>query len=327
MRISMVSTTDMNNRAEKVSIDFQAMGTDISVDIVLEKSGEEIEILRGQEAIEKVKEIFFANEKIFSRFLEDSELSKMNGSIGKEVAVSEKMFTVLELCVKFYELSSGYFDPRVLETLEKIGYDKDFRSNDLSSEKEKNIGLEKIDTKLQDDLILDAEKRSVVIKKRIDTTGIAKGFTVDEAAQFLESGGWKNFVVDAGGDMFARGLDEEKKEWTIGIEGLDENRLRLKLRDEGIATSGISRKRWNLGGKKVHHLINPKDPENFSYDIKTVTVIEEKTVEADGRAKVLVLMGKERGLQFANEKNIKALFLDYRGNVYLSERMKENIAG
>lgn len=99
----------------------------------------------------------------------------------------------------------------------------------------------------------------------------------------------------------------------------------LKLKNEGIATSGISRKKWEAGGKKFHHLINPKDTENFSFDLKTVTVIREKTVEADGRAKVLFLMGKVKGLEFANRNNLKALFLDYKGNVYLSEKMKENV--
>lgn len=317
--------TDMNNKARKISADFRAMGTDVSAEIIFKGDAVEEEKDRAQKDIESVKEIFSANEKIFSRFREDSELAKMNASLGKEIVVSEKMLAVLELCVKFYGLSFGYFDPRIIDNLEKIGYDKDFRSNDLNDEKEKSIELEKIDAGLQDDLILDAEKKTAVIRRRIDTTGIAKGFTVDEAAHFLESMGWKNFVVDAGGDMFAQGLDEENHEWEIGVEGLDDSKIRLRLKDEGIATSGISRKRWNLGGKKVHHLINPKDPGNFSCDVKTVTVIEEKTVEADGRAKVLVLMGKEKGLQFANEKNMKALFLDYRGNVYISERLKENI--
>lgn len=302
-----------------------AMGTDVSVEIVLEGGVDGSENARAQKDIESVREIFSANEKVFSRFRDDSELAKINSNLGKEVVVSEKMFAVLKLCMKFHGLSGGYFDPRIIDNLEKIGYDKDFRSNDLSSEAEKNIELKKIDTKLQEDLIADVEKKSVTTKKRIDTTGIAKGFTVDESAQFLKSQGWKNFVVDAGGDMFAQGLDEENHEWEIGVEGLDDSKIRLRLKDEGIATSGISRKRWKIGEKKVHHLINPKDPENFSYDVKTVTVIERKTVEADGRAKVLVLIGKEKGLQFANEKNIKALFLDYRGNVYLSEKMKENI--
>lgn len=298
------------------------MGTDISAEIFFGHLMSKDAIV---EVLEKIREIFAENEKIFSRFQEDSELSKINNSVGKEIAVSEKMFAVLQLCLKFNKISGGYFDPRIIENLEKIGYDKDFGINDFNSVESQEIELEKFETDLQEDVILNAEHKTVLIKKRIDTTGIAKGYTVDEAAQYLKSQSIGNFVVDAGGDMYAYGKNSEDQIWKIGVEGMDDNMIMLSLNNEGIATSGISRKRWIRGEKKVHHLINPKDPDNFSYDIKTVTVIEKETVEADGRAKVLVLMGKEKGLEFADKNNIKALFLDYKGNVYLSKAIKEKI--
>ncbi|MFA7209573.1 MAG: FAD:protein FMN transferase [Parcubacteria group bacterium] len=312
----------MNNRMKRASAEFQAMGTDVSVEIIDGGAS-------ADGCLRNVEKIFSGNENIFSRFREDSELAMLNRNLGKEVRVSDKMYEVLELCVKFYGLSEGYFDPRVLANLEKIGYDKDFRANDLNSKEDRQIGLEKINRDLQEDLVLPvgqpAGEKTVLIRRRIDTTGIAKGYSVDEAARYLKKEGFKNFMVDAGGDMFASGVDGKNESWQIGIEGMDDGDFVLKLDDEGIATSGISRKRWQIGGKKFHHLVNPKAPENFSFDIKTVTVIAEKTVEADGRAKVLVIMGREEGLRFANENNIKALFLDYRGNVYLSKMIKENI--
>lgn len=296
------------------------MGTDVSVDIIADSTDTADKAGR---AIAEIKNIFAKNEKIFSRFRDDSELAVLNSNLNKETEVSREMKEVLELCVKFNKLSGGYFDPRVIGNLERIGYDKDFREIGVFVEVGE-IGLESFAERLENNLILDAKKSMVIFQKRMDTTGIAKGYTVDEAARSLLKSGFKNFIVDAGGDMYAAGSDADK-DWTIGIEGLEENKFMLKLKDAGIATSGISRKRWTIGGQKFHHLINPKDPEKFSFDIKTVTVIADKTVEADGRAKVLVLMGKEKGLKFANGNNIKALFLDYRGNVYLSEGIKEDV--
>jgi FAD:protein FMN transferase len=304
------------------SVSFHAIGTEVSVDIVLT---ENISDDLARQAIEKVKNIFQKNEKIFSRFRDDSELSFLNANIDQEVVISKEMSEVLELCLKFNKLSGGYFDPRIIGNLEKIGYDKDFKTNNPSSEAEKEVAFEKISGSFADDIVLDPIKRSVRIKKRIDTTGIAKGYTVDEAAQYLLSEGFKNFIVDAGGDMYAAGFNDEGVPWRVAIEGIEEKKLMLKMTGAGLATSGIDRKRWTIGDKKFHHLINPKDPENFSYDIKTVSIVEEKTVEADGRAKVLVLMGKVKGLAFANQNNIKALFLDYKGNVYLSEAIKSYI--
>lgn len=298
------------------------MGTDVSVEIA-DRDGLNAD-RRGHNLFGEVENIFRKNEKIFSRFDADSELSLINNNLGKEIEISNEMLEVLELCLKFNKISEGYFDLRIIGNLEKIGYRGDFKKlnfDDMAGE----VELEKIKGDLETDLIVNKEKKTVLARKRIDTTGIAKGYTVDEAAEFLKTKGFDNFTVDAGGDMYAAGVNSEQQAWKIGIEGLEDDKLMLKLKNEGIATSGISRKRWTLGGKKFHHLINPTDPENFSFDIKTVTVIENKTVEADGRAKVLVLMGKTKGLEFANKNNIKALWLDYRGNVYLSEAIKENV--
>lgn len=309
------------NNFRKVESAFSAMGTDVSVEIIAGTG----EIEKAEAAIKQVKGIFAKNEKTFSRFRGDSELSLLNKHLGRETAVSPEMQAVLELCLKFYRLSEGYFDPRIIGNLERSGYDKDFRRSDLNQPEAAEIKLEKIQGELKNDLVLNSEKATALIKRRIDTTGIAKGYTVDEAAEYLIRAGFKNFLVDAGGDMYAAGGAAGNSDWKIGIEGLDDSRIMLRLKDEGIATSGISRKHWTVGAKKFHHLVNPKDPGNFSFDIKTVTVIENKTVEADGRAKVLVLLGKEKGLEFANKNKLKALFLDYRGNVYLSAAIKYRV--
>ncbi len=300
---------------------FRAMGTDISVDIVSEKE----KGFEAEEAFQEIKKIFEKNEKIFSRFNPDSELSEINRNIGKEVAISPEMFELLELCLKFYDISDGYFDPRIIGNLEKAGYDKDFRSHDFNERAEREIILEKIGGDLKKDLTLKNGKRTVLIKKRIDTTGIAKGYTVDQAADHLKKMGFRNFIVEAGGDMRAAGKNQDSEVWKVGVEGIEDERLMLNLENESVATSGISRKRWQIGEKKFHHLIDPKDPEKFSFDIKTVTVIGKETVEADGWAKILLLMGREKGLEFANQNGLRALFLDYKGNAYLSRNMKQNL--
>lgn len=299
------------------------MGTEVQIDLILKNENEKE---RGNMALKKVQKIFAEQEKIFSRFNPESELSQINRSLGKKINISEPMKEVLALCLKFNRIMRGYFDPRVMESLEKIGYDKDFQSHNLNDEAAALPKLENSDKKLEEELVLDCEENTVLVSRRIDTTGIAKGFAVDKAAKYLKEAGWKNFLVDAGGDMSAAGDSQDDRGWSIGVEGLENNSVQIRLQNEGIATSGISRKRWLRGGKKVHHLINPKNPEEFSHDLKTVTVVAQETVEADGRAKSLFLMGREEGLKFANEEGIKCLFLDYKNNIYVSEKFKENLA-
>lgn len=313
-----------NNRFENKDVTedfFEAMGTEVSLKIVF---SEETTDERKGELKKKVRNIFEKNEKTFSRFRGDSELSKINLNLGVKIPVSPQMLKVLLLCERFHELSNGFFDPRVISNLKKIGYKKDFKEY-LSFCKDNETRLNKATEVLSDDLEIFSKDKKIITKKEIDTTGIVKGYTVDLATKFLQDEGLNNFIVDAGGDMFAQGLNQDGEKWKIGIEGLEEGKTLLEISNLGIATSGISRKRWKIGKEEFHHLINPKNPSKFSFDLKTVTVIEEKTVEADGRAKSLFLMGRKAGLEFANKNEIKALFLDYNENVYLSEKIQENV--
>ena len=184
--------------------------------------------------------------------------------------------------------------------------------------------FDKIESDLNDNLKIKNGK--IFFGRRMDFSGIAKGYITDLGAKFLKKRGWRNFLVDSGGDVFAAGENVNGEKWRIATEGVPEKKLMLNISDKGIATSGISRKKWEIGGKKFHHLINPKNPSYFSHELRTVSVIEKNTENADGRAKVLVLLGKEKGMKFAKKNKIAAVFLDYKGNIFASPEAKQYLA-
>ena len=303
-------------------LDFKALGTDVRIEIILGIiSCEKKE--KAQDDLEKAKNIFFAKEKIFSRFDSDSELSKLNKNTSIWQKASSDMLYLAGRALYYNDISGGLYDPRVIEVLEKIGYDKDFKKKDFSKI-ELPSDFSSVKNALSDDLKVKNNK--IFFARRMDFSGIAKGYIVDRAAEFLKSRKWKNFLADAGGDMMISGMNSEGKKWRIAVEGVPEEKLMLEITNAGIATSGISRKKWQIEGKKFHHLVNPKRPNEFSYELRTVSVIAQNTENADGRAKTLVLMGKERGLQFAKENKIAAILLDYKGNVLVSPEAKKYLA-
>lgn len=301
----------------EVKSNFRALGTDINICIVVNS---EAEIEKAEKDIEDVENIFRAKQKIFCRFNPESELNCLNQNLGAFQKASKDMAYLAERALHYHKINGGLYDPRIIGVLEKIGYSQDFRQTDF-----KKAVLPEIFSKFEDKLENDLEVKDdmVLFKKRMDFSGIAKGYITDCAAKFLKSEGWKNFLVDSGGDMFAAGKNAKGEKWRIEIEGIPKEKLMLEISEKGIATSGISRKKWQIQGKKFHHLVNPKDPNNFSYELRTVSVISENTENADGRAKTLVLMGKERGLEFARENKIPAVFLDYKGNIYVSSEAKK----
>jgi thiamine biosynthesis lipoprotein len=304
-----------------ISSKFRALGTDVFLEIVL---GDHEEKKKAIDDLNQAKSIFFNLEKVFSRFDPKSELSKLNEKLGVWQKASTDM-TYLGLRALYYnKISGGLYDPRVIEILEKIGYEKDFKKNDF--ERIKRSGkMDRIEKKLKADLKIKNDQ--VFFSRRMDFSGIAKGYIVDRAAEFLKSRGWEDFLVDAGGDMNISGKNKEGESWKISVEGIASKKLLLALSNRGVATSGISRKKWEIAGKKFHHLVNPKNPSYFSYELKTVSVVAENTENADGRAKTLVLMGKKKGLAFSKDNNIPAIFLDYKGDIFISPEAMKYIIG
>jgi thiamine biosynthesis lipoprotein len=125
----------------------------------------------------------------------------------------------------------------------------------------------------------------------MDFSGIAKGYILDIMAQRLARDGWNDFLVDAGGDMVVNGKNRKGSNWHIDIENIPEGELLIKVSGKAIATSGITRRQWESpDGKRYHHLIHPKHPYSFSFDLLSVTAISTSAERADFLAKTLFLM-------------------------------------
>ncbi|MDP1845200.1 MAG: FAD:protein FMN transferase [Candidatus Moranbacteria bacterium] len=303
----------------EVKSNFRALGTDINVCIVI---NDEAERKKAKKDIEEIENIYRAKQKIFCRFSAESELSRLNQNSGVFQKASPDILYLAGRALHYNEISGGLYDPRIIGVLEKIGYGLDFQKTDF-----RKLDLPEKFSKIEGDLSRDlgVSGDTILFKKRMDFSGIAKGYITDCAAEFLKKRGWKNFLIDSGGDMRIVGKNKDGADWKISIEGVPEEKLMLEITDRGIATSGISRKKWEIKGKKFHHLVNPKNPNHFSYELRTVSVISEKTEYADGRAKVLMLMGKERGLEFAKKNKTAAIFLDYKRNIFLTPEAKKYI--
>lgn len=308
----------MNNYPKIDEIKFKAFGTEINIQIIIEND------LGHKKALgdfEKIKRIYIKNDLIFSRFKKNSELMILNGNLNKFQKASFEMIDVIKRSLIAHKKTSGYFDPRIIDIIEKIGYDKNFEDINANVKKKKIIFNKNNDIKnsikIRDD--------EVIFSDRMDFSGIVKGYVGDRVAEFLYKEGWKNFCVDLGGDMFFAGKSIDNEKWLIDVEGFPYQKLMFFISNCAIATSGIAKRRWEIGDKKFHHLINPKNENSFSFDIKSVTVIENILEDADVYAKTIFLMdGKERK-EFINKNKIACAILNYNGNIWLSSYIKKYI--
>ena len=155
----------------------------------------------------------------------------------------------------------------------------------------------------------------------LDFNAIAQGYTSDLIARFLESRGVKNFLVDTGGEIMARGEKPDGKPWIVGIEkpaeNMDSERIvqtRIALRDKGLVTSGSTRKYVERNGKRYSHCINPKTGYPVEHQLLSVTVMAENSVWADALASICMVMGKERSLPLIqNMDGVEAYYIFVNG--------------
>lgn len=132
---------------------------------------------------------------------------------------------------------------------------------------------------------------NIKFKNKIDPSGIVKGFAVWKASRILKKKGYKNFYVEAGGDIQVYGKNQANKDWSVGIKNPFNVKEIIKvvtLTNKGIATSG--------NYERGRHIYNPKNNLNAD-DIASITVIGPNIYEADRFATAAFAMGR-KGIEF-----------------------------
>lgn len=283
---------------------FRAMGTETYIEIIHRRG----ETRKARASINHAIGICFEKIRIFSRFDPESELSTLNRNLGIFQTASPDMLTIALRARSYHKESNGLFEPRILSVLEDIGYRNDFSARALIAPAPTKLFITK-HTPLAHDLKIWGEK--IRFDVPMDFSGIAKGYILDKMAESIAHDGWKDFLVDSGGDIVAHGTNREGTPWRIDIENIPTGTLLLEMRDKGIATSGITRRHWiSSDGTHFHHLIHPKHPYRFSFDLLSVSAISLSVERADFLAKTLFLMGIKNGLATADKYSIPAIFVE-----------------
>ncbi|MBI5906650.1 FAD:protein FMN transferase [Candidatus Saccharibacteria bacterium] len=125
-----------------------------------------------------------------------------------------------------------------------------------------------------------------------DPSGLVKGWAIQNAASILAKHGYRNFYIDAGGDIQVSGKNAKGKPWQVGIRNpfnRDEIIKKITLSTEGVATSGTY--------VRGQHIYNPLKPKEAIKDIVAITVIGPDIYNADRFATAAYAMGK-KGIEF-----------------------------
>ena len=266
---------------------------------------------------QEIDSIFHAVDMSVNLWVDSSVISKVNRN--EEVVLDDIFIDNFNIAQEAAKLSDGYFDPTISPIVAAWGFS--YKHGD-------SITPQLIDSLKQ---LVDYRKVRIedgkVIKEnpaiQLDFNAIAQGYTSDMIAGFLESRDIKDFLVDTGGEIMARGGKPNGQPWIVGIEKPADNwdseqvvQTRIALRDKGLVTSGSTRKYVERNGKRYSHCIDPKTGYPVEHQLLSATVLAENSVWADALASICMVMGLEKSLPliesmdgveayyiFANEKN------------------------
>lgn len=267
-------------------LEFRAMNTKVVLAVV-ENQGAEAGLDAARHFIDE-------SEQRFSRFLPDSELSRLNRSAGQWHAVSPEMIDLLVQSLAFHLETGGLFDPAILPDLQRAGYDRsmdEIRKYGGSPLGAADPGPRSAFGRIR----IDAEGNWVLLPAglQIDLGGIAKGWIVEKAAQLL-SGFSPACAVSAGGDMLLVGVPAEGELWHVRVEDPWDAAREVAAFDVGpgaVATSSVVKRTWAQAGVPRHHIIDPRTGEPARTDWASVTVLASGITTAEVYAKALLIGG------------------------------------
>ena len=255
--------------------------------------------------------LFAAFSAEFSLFDSSSVVCRLNR--GEDVPLSEDFVNLLQLSAQISRATDGAFDVTVAPLVKLWGFGPDSLREvtpQMVDSVLENVGYEKI-----------AVEEGRLVKKNdrleLDFGAVAKGLAVDKAVKLMQQRGYKDFLVDIGGEVRTCGT-KHGKPWRIGVQvptadsdGAIASNYDFPLSDKAIATSGNYRNYHEKDGKRFSHIINPTTGYSERSDLLSVSVIADDCTTADAYATALMVMGREKALQWLQTHSELAAYLIY----------------
>ncbi len=260
-----------------------------------------------------------------STFLEDSELSRLNQSRSTDwLPVSDHLATVLAEAQRISRLTDGAFDVTVGPLVNLWGFGPEKRdADDLPASAEIAALMRKCGYLNLQVRETPPSVRKLLPEIYIDLSAIAKGYGVDRVADYLESAGIKDYLVEIGGEVRVKGKSRRGDAWRIGIEkpapGQRVVEKVLVLDDMAVATSGDYRNYIEVDGQRFSHTIDPRTGRPITHKLASVTVLSHTTMTADALATGLMVLGPDAGFDLAEQRAWAALFIIKAANGFIEK--------
>jgi thiamine biosynthesis lipoprotein len=161
----------------------------------------------------------------------------------------------------------------------------------------------------------------------IDLNAVVKGMAVDLAVKTMHEYGLKNFSVNAGGDIYASGRNEQNEPWKIGIrDPIHRDALigYVRMTDGAICTSGDYERPSTIASGE-NHLLQPSSHKS-PRELSSCTVIAPFTMLADAFSTAAFVMGTHQGMKKMEQMKLDCLMITRSREQHFTKKFKENLS-
>jgi thiamine biosynthesis lipoprotein len=267
-------------------------------------------------------------EQMMSVWREGSDVLRLNREAGNHpVPVAPEMIEVLTQARQISEWTDGKFDVTfgALSGLWKFDHDQDNVIPDMNEVRRR---LPLIDYRA---LEIDPRAGTAFLQRKgmsAHLGGIGKGYAIDRAIAILRRDGLRDFMIQAGGDMYVGGL-KDGKPWRLGIQdprGLANHPFaELDLSNGTFSTSGDYERFFIKDGRRYHHILDPTVGEP-ARGCRSVTIVADRAVIADGLSTGVFLLGPDAGMALIERlPNVEGVIVSARNEVLISSGLKDRL--
>jgi len=266
----------------------------------------------------KIDSIFNAINTAVNSYVGQSEITTFN-STGILENPSATFLSMLKQAQHFQQVTNGYFEPALYPIIKAWKFEQGGAKMQIDSLELNNLLhlLPMEQSILISDTLIKAKKEGA----KIDLSAMGEGYAIEGIHQVLMEAQVANYMIEIGGEIFARGQNEKGKTWTIGIEdpskassnSYDNIITKIQLNDQGISTSGSYRKFYaDSQGNKYPHIINPKTGYPVKHHMVSVSIKAASPLIADIYATACMAMGTEKAKAFvAADSDVEAFMAYY----------------
>jgi len=272
------------------------MGTLVTIDVV--RPGTSVDPAVVNQAIDRAFGWFHEIEARCTRFSPQSELMQLTAQAGTPVPASPILYQAVQFARMVAEETGGAFDPTVGHRMETRGFNREHRTGEIV-----HSAITPDDDVSYRDVVLDPDRKTILLRRplTLDLGAVAKGLAVDTAARELEP--FRDFAIDAGGDLYLGGLNAQGTPWSVGIRHPRQDQElidSLRVSNQAVCTSGDYERRA--------HILDPR-AKTTSDTVASATVVASGAMLADALATAAFVLGPEEGIQLLTRMGVQGLIV------------------